>query len=103
MRQEKNKVKFAINVNEWQQRMILAMLANLCYVEITPEQAAEGWENAPVNRLAEMGEYRITPELKLAEAKALIVASGYHYEAGRSHVDADFLDFLQQIKDGADE
>ena len=42
--------KYAIHANEWQQLRIRQLLANLCYVEITDEQAAQGWENAPLNR-----------------------------------------------------
>jgi replicative DNA helicase len=63
MKSEKNTIKYRLNVDEWQQLGIRQLLANLCYVDLTPEQIAEGWQEHPVNRLAEMGEYKITSEM----------------------------------------
>lgn len=52
-----------IQPDERQRRSIRKLLANLCFVPSTPEEKAAGIPDPPKNRLAEMGEYRIRPEL----------------------------------------
>jgi hypothetical protein len=47
-----------INTDEWQQMGIRQLLADLCYI---PESDPK--KDRPHNRLAEMGEYRIAPEM----------------------------------------
>jgi replicative DNA helicase len=59
----RNDHKNAVQLKDEQVSQVRALLANLAYVEVTPELATKGLTNPPINRLAEMGQFRITPAL----------------------------------------